>query len=65
MLTMTYEYKLEPNPYEPFPNYHKQAKQLTIVKKTNSRLKSVHSQVLQQTLRTLDRAKVKRMNRVA
>ena len=104
MLTMTYEYKLEPNSDqiaiiedildvcrlvwnfalrerkdwcnsrkslinacsivsqyiisadEPFPNYHRQAKQLTIAKKTNSRLKSVHSQVLQQTLRRLDRA---------
>ncbi len=41
---------------EPFPNYHKQAKQLTNAKKIYPSLKLVHSQVLQQTLRTLDRA---------
>lgn len=41
---------------EPFPNYHKQAKQLTSAKKQYPQLKLVHSQVLQQTLRTLDRA---------
>ncbi|NEO94649.1 MAG: transposase [Moorea sp. SIO3G5] len=41
---------------EPFPNYHKQAKQLTEAKKQYPQLKTVHSQVLQQTLRTLDRA---------
>jgi putative transposase len=41
---------------EPFPNYHKQAKQLTEAKNQYSQLKSVHSQVLQQVLRTLDRA---------
>ena len=41
---------------ESFPNYHKQAKQLTIAKKVYPQLKLVHSQVLQQTLRTLDRA---------
>ncbi|WP_324293458.1 MULTISPECIES: transposase [Moorena] len=41
---------------EPFPNYHKQAKQLTQAKKLYPHLKTVHSQVLQQTLRTLDRA---------
>ncbi len=41
---------------ELFPNYHKQAKQLTEAKKTYPQLKGVHSQVLQQTLRTLDRA---------
>ena len=41
---------------EPFPNYHKQAKQLTEAKKTYPQLREVHSQVLQQTLRTLDRA---------
>ena len=41
---------------EPFPNYHRQAKQLTEAKKTYPRLKEAHSQVLQQTLRTLDRA---------
>lgn len=41
---------------EPFPNYHKQAKQLTEAKKEYPQLKAVHSQVLQQVLRTLDRA---------
>ena len=41
---------------EPYPNYHKQAKALTEAKKTNERLKSVNAQVLQQVLRTLDRA---------
>ena len=41
---------------EPFPNYHKQAKQLTEAKNQYPQLKAVHSQVLQQTLRTLDRA---------
>ncbi len=41
---------------EPFPNYHKQAKDLTEVKKNNDFLKSANAQVLQQTLRTLDRA---------
>ena len=41
---------------EPFPNYHVQAKQLTEAKKTNNFLKSANAQVLQQTLRTLDRA---------
>ena len=102
MLTMTYEYKLEPNPWqialieetldvcrsvwnfalrerkdwcnarksplnacsivseyiisadEPFPDYHKQAKRLTEAKKNNPRLAAVHSQVLQQTLRTVN-----------
>ncbi len=41
---------------EPFPNYHQQALQLTKAKKIYFQLKLVHSQVLQQTLRTLDRA---------
>jgi putative transposase len=41
---------------EPFPNYHKQAKQLTEAKHQYPQLKTVHSQVLQQVLRTLDRA---------
>jgi putative transposase len=41
---------------EPFPNYHKQAKQLTEAKKQYPQLKTVHSQVLQQVLRILDRA---------
>ncbi|MGK7898888.1 MAG: RNA-guided endonuclease InsQ/TnpB family protein [Xenococcus sp. (in: cyanobacteria)] len=41
---------------EPFPNYHRQARLLTIAKKGNNFLKSANAQVLQQTLRTLDRA---------
>ena len=41
---------------EPFPDYHKQAKRLTEAKKDNEFLKSANAQVLQQTLRTLDRA---------
>jgi putative transposase len=41
---------------EPYPSYHTQAKRLTIAKDRFSRLKKVHSQVLQQVLRTLDRA---------
>ncbi len=41
---------------EPYPNYCKQTKALTEAKKTNERLKSVNAQVLQQVLRTLDRA---------
>jgi putative transposase len=40
----------------PYPNYNHQAKQLTIAKKTNQDLKSVNAQVLQQTLKTLDKA---------
>jgi putative transposase len=40
----------------PYPNYNYQAKQLTIAKKTNPDLKSVNAQVLQQTLKTLDKA---------
>ncbi len=40
----------------PYPNYNLQAKNLTIAKKTNPKLKSVNAQVLQQTLKTLDRA---------
>jgi putative transposase len=40
----------------PYPNYNNQAKQLTIAKKTNQDLKSVNAQVLQQTLKTLDKA---------
>ena len=40
----------------PYPNYHVQVKHLTEAKKTNERLKSVNAQVLQQVLRTLDRA---------
>jgi putative transposase len=41
---------------EPFPNYHRQAKLLTEAKINNDFLKSANAQVLQQTLRTLDRA---------
>ncbi|MGB3207149.1 MAG: transposase [Crinalium sp.] len=41
---------------EPFPNYHIQAKRLTEAKKYSAELKSVNAQVLQQVLRTLDRA---------
>jgi len=41
---------------EPFPDYHIQAKRLTEAKKTNPELKAVNAQVLQQVLRTLDRA---------
>ncbi|WP_293060881.1 transposase [Okeania sp. SIO2B3] len=40
----------------PYPNYNHQAKNLTIAKKTNLKLKSVNAQVLQQTLKTLERA---------
>ena len=40
----------------PYPSYHVQAKHLTEAKKTSERLKSVNAQVLQQVLRTLDRA---------
>lgn len=40
----------------PYPNYNNQAKNLTIAKKTNPDLKSVNAQVLQQTLKTLDKA---------
>ena len=39
-----------------YPNYNNQAKNLTIAKKTNQDLKSVNAQVLQQTLKTLDKA---------
>ncbi|MGB5636166.1 MAG: transposase, partial [Waterburya sp.] len=48
------EYIISAN--KPFPNYHKQAKQLTEAKKQYPLLSRVHSQVLQQVLRTLDRA---------
>lgn len=40
----------------PYPNYNNQAKNLTEAKKNNPWLQSVYSQVLQQTLRTLDQA---------
>ena len=48
------EYIMKPE--EPFPNYHIQAKRLTEAKITNPELKAVNAQVLQQVLRTLDRA---------
>jgi putative transposase len=41
---------------EPFPNYHVSAKQLTEAKKNHEFLSRANAQVLQQTLRTLDRA---------
>ena len=41
---------------QPFPSYHNQAKQLTSAKNQYPQLKAVHSQVLQQVLRTLDKA---------
>lgn len=40
----------------PYPNYNIQAKNLTIAKQNNPELKSVNAQVLQQTLKTVDRA---------
>ena len=40
----------------PYPSYNKQSASLTIAKKTNQDLKSVNAQVLQQTLKTLDKA---------
>lgn len=40
----------------PDPNYYNQSKNLTTAKKSNDFLKSVNAQVLQQTLKTLDRA---------
>ena len=52
--SITSEYIISPE--EPFPNYYRQAKQLTEAKKQYPQLSSVHSQVLQQTLRILDRA---------
>jgi transposase len=41
---------------QPYPNYHVQAKNLTRAKQNNQDLKSVNAQVLQQTLKTLDKA---------
>lgn len=40
----------------PFPNYHTQAKNLTEAKKVIPELADINAQVLQQVLRTLDRA---------
>jgi putative transposase len=48
------EYIMSPD--EPFPDYHVQAKRLTVAKESNPELKTVNAQVLQQVLRTLDRA---------
>jgi putative transposase len=48
------EYVIPPD--EPYPSYHTQAKRLTEAKKQYPHLKDAHSQVLQQVLRTLDRA---------
>ena len=42
--------------YQPYPNYYHQAKSLTEAKKLIPRLKTVNAQVLQQVLKTLDRA---------
>jgi putative transposase len=52
--SLEYEYIIKAD--EPFPDYHIQAKRLTEAKKHNLELKSVNAQVLQQVLRTLDRA---------
>lgn len=52
--SLEYEYIIKAD--EPFPAYHVQAKRLTEAKKNNPELKSVNAQVLQQVLRTLDRA---------
>ena len=41
---------------ESFPNYHVQANRLTQYRKTSEELQQIHSQVLQQTLKILDRA---------
>ncbi|WP_404785793.1 RNA-guided endonuclease InsQ/TnpB family protein [Altericista sp. CCNU0014] len=48
------EYILAPD--EPFPNYHVQAKRLTVAKELSPELKTVNAQMLQQVLRSLDRA---------
>jgi len=40
----------------PYPGYNNQAKALTVAKQSNQNLKSVNAQVLQQTLKKLDRA---------
>lgn len=52
--SLEYEYIIKAD--KSFPNYHVQAKRLTEAKKNNPELKSVNAQVLQQVLRTLDRA---------
>jgi putative transposase len=40
----------------PYPSYHRQCKSLTVAKDRIPEFKDVHSQVLQQTLNTLDKA---------
>jgi putative transposase len=52
--SITSEYIIPAN--APYPNYFNQSKNLTIAKKSNPNLKSVNAQVLQQTLKTLDKA---------
>ena len=42
--------------HTPFPGYNRQATNLTQAKKSFPRLKEVHSQVLQQVLKRLDKA---------
>jgi putative transposase len=44
------------SPAEPFPGYHVQARRLTQAKSLMPELKTVNAQVLQQVLRSLDRA---------
>lgn len=39
---------------QPFPGYHRQAKALTVAKRTSEELRSVNAQMLQQVLRKLD-----------
>ncbi|MGK7872929.1 MAG: RNA-guided endonuclease InsQ/TnpB family protein, partial [Xenococcaceae cyanobacterium] len=41
---------------QPYPGYHQQAKALTKAKQSHEELKAINAQVLQQVLRTLDRA---------
>jgi len=48
------EYIMAPD--APFPNYHVQAKNLTLAKEFIPELKTVNAQMLQQVLRSLDRA---------
>jgi putative transposase len=48
------EYIMSPN--EPFPNHYVQSKRLTVAKEFSPELKTVNAQVLQQVLRSLDRA---------
>jgi putative transposase len=48
------EYIIPPD--EPFPGYYVQSKRLTVAKEFIPELKTVNAQVLQQVLRTLDRA---------